>query len=369
MPRTGGVYNAPAGTKGVPNTTIQSAPYNSFIDDLVADANGPRPVTAGGTGASNVTDARTNLGALAAADLLASATKALPVDNDAAIITDSEDGGKIKRVLWTVIKARLRTFFDNVYQARLADQVVVELNANQTVASGSFIDLHAQPGSDFEARIARNQGANGTLDILNNGTGKMQFYANSGTYFNAAMVVNGRVTAIREFMVQAESSAANSHLYMMDSDGATVRAILYAQQNKSAVLAVNGGGVGFGFNVDGSFTAQGRVYSGNAFMQTDGNIGGAAYTGGSVIAHIDNRASVFATNAQTAATNASVTQSQFAGYIAKGFDLNQSTAEDIHNSGYVLVRAWKDARLGIYFASRQPQLYVANRGWFALGGW
>lgn len=39
MPGTGGVYNAHAGSKGVPNTTIQSAPYNSLIDDLAADAN------------------------------------------------------------------------------------------------------------------------------------------------------------------------------------------------------------------------------------------------------------------------------------------------------------------------------------------
>ena len=62
MPRTGGVYAPPAGTKATPNTTIQSSPYNSFVDDLTADANGARPITAGGTGATNATQARTNLG-------------------------------------------------------------------------------------------------------------------------------------------------------------------------------------------------------------------------------------------------------------------------------------------------------------------
>ncbi len=62
MPRQNGVYVEPAGTKGSPNTTIQSAPYNAFIDDLVADANGARPITAGGTGATNATAARANLG-------------------------------------------------------------------------------------------------------------------------------------------------------------------------------------------------------------------------------------------------------------------------------------------------------------------
>ncbi|UTY50419.1 hypothetical protein [Sinorhizobium fredii] len=62
MPRTGGVYSPPAGTKGVSNTTIQSVPYNAFVDDLTADANDARPVTAGGTGSTTASGARTNLG-------------------------------------------------------------------------------------------------------------------------------------------------------------------------------------------------------------------------------------------------------------------------------------------------------------------
>ncbi len=62
LPRTGGVYSPPAGTKGVSNTTIQSVPYNAFVDDLEADANAARPVTAGGTGSTTASGARTNLG-------------------------------------------------------------------------------------------------------------------------------------------------------------------------------------------------------------------------------------------------------------------------------------------------------------------
>lgn len=62
LPRTGGVYAPPAGTKSVSNTTIQSVPYNALVDDLADDANAARPVTAGGTAATNATDARKNLG-------------------------------------------------------------------------------------------------------------------------------------------------------------------------------------------------------------------------------------------------------------------------------------------------------------------
>ncbi|WP_234836157.1 hypothetical protein [Sinorhizobium meliloti] len=62
LPRTGGVYSPPAGTKGVSNTTIQSVPYNALVDDLTADANAARPITAGGTGSTTASGARTALG-------------------------------------------------------------------------------------------------------------------------------------------------------------------------------------------------------------------------------------------------------------------------------------------------------------------
>lgn len=62
MPRVNGIFSPPSGTKGTPNTTIQSAKYNALVDDLTADANAARPVTAGGTGATSASAARTALG-------------------------------------------------------------------------------------------------------------------------------------------------------------------------------------------------------------------------------------------------------------------------------------------------------------------
>ena len=48
MSRNGsGVYSKPAGTTAIANTTIESAKYNSTVDDLVADANLARPIVAG----------------------------------------------------------------------------------------------------------------------------------------------------------------------------------------------------------------------------------------------------------------------------------------------------------------------------------
>lgn len=63
MSRNGsGVYSKPAGTTAVSGTTIESAKFNSVIDDLVDDANAARPIVAGGTGATTAAGARTNLG-------------------------------------------------------------------------------------------------------------------------------------------------------------------------------------------------------------------------------------------------------------------------------------------------------------------
>jgi hypothetical protein len=67
MPRDGSnVYHYPTGIEGEPNQTIQSAPYNSFLSDVEQDLNVPRPILAGGTGATNADAALTNLGGEAA---------------------------------------------------------------------------------------------------------------------------------------------------------------------------------------------------------------------------------------------------------------------------------------------------------------
>lgn len=61
MPRNGsGVMSKPPNTTAQPNTTIRSAMFNSVIDDFIQDANDPRPITAGGTGASNIVTMRDN---------------------------------------------------------------------------------------------------------------------------------------------------------------------------------------------------------------------------------------------------------------------------------------------------------------------
>lgn len=71
MPRTGGIYSVPVASRAdaTSGTAISSAPYRALLDDLEADANLARPITAGGTGSSTAAGARTNLGLGALATL------------------------------------------------------------------------------------------------------------------------------------------------------------------------------------------------------------------------------------------------------------------------------------------------------------
>jgi hypothetical protein len=64
MPRNvSNVYSIPPGTEGVTDTTIESNKYNAFAHDVETDLNTPRPVSAGGTGASTADAGLFNIGA------------------------------------------------------------------------------------------------------------------------------------------------------------------------------------------------------------------------------------------------------------------------------------------------------------------
>lgn len=71
MPRNGqGVYSLPPNTAAVAGQTIESAPYNTVNNDIANDLNAARPVTAGGTGATNAADALDNLGGVGQSNFL-----------------------------------------------------------------------------------------------------------------------------------------------------------------------------------------------------------------------------------------------------------------------------------------------------------
>ncbi len=161
MPRTGGVYSPPAGTKGTPNTTIQSVPYNTLIDDLTADANAPRPVTAGGTGASSASAARAALGA-DNADNLTSGTLA-----DARLPTTM--AGKTFSTSCTFQQGATFSAAVQINSTLSTTSTITMSGANNGLELGAgssntpFVDFHSgSTPTDYDARILAS-GGNGSV--------------------------------------------------------------------------------------------------------------------------------------------------------------------------------------------------------------
>ncbi|WP_410176781.1 hypothetical protein [Sinorhizobium medicae] len=152
LPRTGGVYSPPAGTKGVSNTTIQSVPYNALVDDLTSDANAARPITAGGTGATSASIARTDLGVAIGSNVQAhdaglQSIAGLTTAADQMIYTTAADA-----YATTALTPFARTILDD------ADAAAVKstLGLAAIASSGSAADLGS--GTIADARLPSSMG-------------------------------------------------------------------------------------------------------------------------------------------------------------------------------------------------------------------
>jgi hypothetical protein len=130
----------------------------------------------------------------------------------------------------------------------------IELGQGRTADGASYVDFHAQnPDVDYSARILRNSGANGTLDILNNGSGGIGLTApitniNGGTALNpTAMGIIGQ-----------SGSATGSAAIIQSPNNAGAAAFI--SFNRLGVFAAN-----FGIDTDN-------------FLKVGGwSMGGAAY--------------------------------------------------------------------------------------------
>jgi hypothetical protein len=188
MPRINGVMQVLPGTYGEPDTPIKSAPYNAQVDDFVNEANGARPIAAGGTGATNATQARQNLGVVIgtnvqAYDALLQAIAGLTTVADRMIYTTGAD---------TVALATLTAFGRSLIDDANAATARTTLGLAAVASSGSASDL-----------------ATGTLsnDRL------------SGSYSFTGLTLSGTLAA--EF-AQIQSAGGNSTLRLRNPSGITV---------------------------------------------------------------------------------------------------------------------------------------------------
>jgi len=180
MPRNGGgIYSKPAGTTAVPNTVIESVKYNSTIDDIVTDLNAARPISAGGTGSTTASDARTALG------ISATNTPFTPAGYIASTNTQAAIAGLDTRLSAIAATAGSGTAYTVTSGLTLTDGTVVD-------GTRIAIRPHAVSGATptiavdtMTARAIRRQdgGQIGVNELVANGTYVLTFRASDTSWY------------------------------------------------------------------------------------------------------------------------------------------------------------------------------------------
>lgn len=221
MPRTGGVFSLLSGSKGTPNTTIQSAPYNAQLDDFVQDANLARPITAGGTGATNVTQMRINFGLVPGTDIQAysAALKSiadLTTSANQLIYTTGADA-----YATTALTAFARTILDD------ADAAAVRT----TIGLGSLSTLNSVNNGNWSgADLAIANGGTGASDVAAAQTAlsldNKVIYSPKSVNYTAVAGDNNSVLMFSASatlsLTAANTLGANWHLRVIADGGAVV---------------------------------------------------------------------------------------------------------------------------------------------------
>jgi hypothetical protein len=252
MPRVGDVFQLLSGTLAVPNTTIQSAPYNAQQQDWTLEANSARPISAGGTGATTASAARVNLGAIGAGDLAAAATKTPLVDTDSIVIIDSVDtvsATKNKRWLLSDFRTSLATMTNTNFTL---------VSTDATAAAGPTLTLDRQSPSPQSS--AANPDLLGYIRWLGRNSAEVETVTYADIYVQITDHVNNqeKSTIVLRNMVNGAPTLG----FQVDQAGMTVRT-LTSQGNITTPGSVQAG------NYYGSGgTGSGVLLAANAIGET-----------------------------------------------------------------------------------------------------
>lgn len=330
MPRTGGVYSPPAGTKGTPNTTIQSVPYNNWVDDLTADANAARPVTAGGTGATSASAARTALGVEIGTNVQA---------YDAGLQSIAGLTTVANQMLYTTgtdlyATTALTPFARNLLDDADAATMKATLGLAAVASSGSASDLTTgtiadarlpttMTGKTFSGAVAGTTLTMSSDIVTTGGTMIVRSNSNRHLYFQtAAGVSRGLVyneisdNSIR-FNLYNSSGVFVRSLYFRESDGLlTIQGgintgtggisagdITAARGDGTGVIFLGGGSRYLYYDGSKYVLPGSNLQVGSATLQTDGNIvfaGGMTGYGATLANALDNKVTVNTGDAGTA---------------------------------------------------------------------
>ena len=161
------------------------------------------------------------------------AAKATPADGDSLPLVDSADGGKTKRVLWSRIKAVLKTYFDPIYAAAAHSHAWSTITGKpSSFAPSAHASTHGSSGSDpitpaaiGAAASAHKHGAgdinSGTLDAARLPTVPVTRGGTGATTAAKALyaLING------SFGLDYSEAAAGDFLALLDASAETGKKI------------------------------------------------------------------------------------------------------------------------------------------------
>jgi hypothetical protein len=208
MPRSGDTYSLPAGTAAVSNTQANSSHVNQRFDDLAAEQNAVRPISAGGTGGATAETARAALGlsigsAVQGWDAGLASIAGLTTAADKMIYTTGADTYAVadltaagRALLDDANAAAQRTTLGLGTVATLASQTTITDSDSNVPTSGAVVD-YAMPiaksgsGVGQVQAISAASGTNVTLALPAGGTWAYFGWTNNTTSGVDANIVAG----------------------------------------------------------------------------------------------------------------------------------------------------------------------------------
>lgn len=192
---------------------------------------------------------RTNLSIYSKAEIDAygfgRAAKATPVDADTLFGSDSAAGNAQVKFTWANIKATMKTYIQTglamtgAFTSSSTVQMdgsltqgpassatgritlgntAIEIGTGRTADGLAYIDWTTQIGADYNLRVLRNSGVNGTADIVQGGTGNINITTGGGLVtVNGNQVVDASWSPLRQTVDNAGITAGFSHT--ADADG------------------------------------------------------------------------------------------------------------------------------------------------------
>jgi hypothetical protein len=347
MPRNGsGVMFKPAGTTAVPNTKVESAKYNATIDDLVADLNAARPITAGGTGATSAAGARaalgvaeaththtatdlrlgawTNVASAATVDLGAQASRNLVITGTTTITSFGTAG--------TVDGVEYRLRFAGVLTLTHGASLILPGAANIATAAGDVATV-VHDGANVWRVISYDPAAGlltalGTAATLNVGIGAGQIpqlstgttgagtYARSGTTVTVTRTAHGLTTGQFATLDFTTGTATDGTYAVTVTDANTFTVTDTVSGTTSGNVAVSGpvrlpavdGSqlTGLAVPVAAALNASGSapIYASRAWGRFNGNVSVSSLTSGNVSGVVRNSAGNYTVTFGTALPDA-----------------------------------------------------------------